>query len=167
MSKLHQSSVQSSSWQMLDRHPRQLHLAGALRLQAHRAGWLTVQRGQVWLTRDGGGDDHVLARGEQFWLQPGDSVVIEPWRVDGTAQMGWLLGSEAMVQVPALRRGRRAATTGLAEGVAGAGLRGLAAVLRAAAGRLLAAARSAEAMASRAQGSIRAGDSMASCGAVQ
>jgi hypothetical protein len=162
MFKLHQSSTPSSSWQVLDRQPRQLYLAGALRLQARRAGWLAVQRGQVWLTRDGGGDDHVLQRGEQFWLQAGDSLVIEPWRSEASAQLGWLLGAPAArgAQAPGLRRLPAA-------GLADAGWRGLAAVLRGVAGRLLAAARSAEAMASRAQGSIRAGDSMASCGALQ
>lgn len=163
MFKLHQSAAPSSSWQVLDRQPRQLHLAAALRLQARRSGWLAVQRGQVWLTRDGGGDDHVLQRGQQVWLEAGDGLVIEPWRHDTSAQLGWLLGAPAaapvasatVVQVSDLRL------------APAAGLRGLAAVLRALAGRLLAAARKAEAMASRAQGSIRAGDSMASCGALQ
>lgn len=157
MSKLHQST----SWQVLDRQPREVHLTSVLRLQARRSGWLVVQGGQVWLTRDGGGDDHVLGRGEQFWLQSGESLVIEPWQTGGSAQLGWQLGSEARVQRPALRREAAGA------GVAAVAWRGLAVVLRGAAGRLLAAARSAEAMASRPQGSIRAGDSIASCGAVQ
>lgn len=151
---------QSTSWQVLDRAPRQLHLSGALRVQARHSGWLAVQGGRIWLTRDGGGDDHVLGSSEQFWLQAGEGAVIEPWQAGGNAQLAWQLGSEAVVQRPALRRN---ADAGLAAGA----WRGLAAVLRTAAGRLLAAARSAEAMASRPQGSIRAGDSIASCGAVQ
>lgn len=157
MTSLHQSSLsQSSAWQVLDRQPRQLHLGGALRLQARQSGWLAIQRGRVWLTRDGDGDDHVLARGDQIWLQAGDGLVVEPWQASVSAQLGWLLGAPvaAPAQAPALPR-------------AAAGWRGLAAALRAAFGRLPLAARSAEAMASRAQGSIRAGDSIASCGAVQ
>lgn len=151
---------------MLAEQPRHLHLSGALRLQARSAGWLRVQRGQVWLTRDGGADDHVLDRGEQFWLQAGDGLVIEPWKAGGSAQLAWAVGSEAghggLAQRPVLRPAARREA-----GAAGAVLLAFAAVLRGAAGRLLAAARSAEAMASRPQGSIRAGDSIASCGAAQ
>jgi len=158
MTKQHQST----SWQMLARQPRHLHLAGALRLQARSAGWLSVQRGQIWLTRDGDADDHVLSRGEQFWLQAGEGLVIEPWQAGDSAQLAWAEGCDTAsarpVQRPALRRDT---------GAAAAGWRLAAAVLRAAAGRLLAAARSAEARASRPQGSIRAGDSIASCGAAQ
>lgn len=158
MTKQHQST----SLQMLAEQPRHLHVAGALRLQARSAGWLRVQRGQIWLTRDGGGDDHVLDRGEQFWLQAGDGLVIEPWQSGDSAQLAWALGSEAPAQRPVLRPAVRRES-----GAAGAALLALAAVLRGAAGRLLAAARSAEAMADRPQGSIRAGDSIASCGAAQ
>lgn len=161
MTSLHQSSqAQSTSWQVLDRQPRQMHLGGALRLQARQSGWLAIQRGRVWLTRDGGGDDHVLGRGDQIWLQAGEGLVVEPWQAGASAQLGWLLGAAvgAPVQVAALPRdGARFE----------AGWRGLAAALRAAFGRLPLAARSADAIARRAQGSIRAGDSIASCGAVQ
>ena len=157
MSKQHQST----SWQVLAKPARQLRLDGATRLHARAGGWLSVVDGRVWITRDGGGLDHVLERGERFWLAPGQGVVAEAWSADG-ARLAWALPGEARVQEPV--RGLAARP---AEGLAEAGWRGVAALLRAAAGRLLAAARSADAMASRAQGSIRAGDSMASCGAAQ
>lgn len=159
MSALHQSRA-VSSWQVLDAPARQLPLGGVLRLQARRSGWLAVQRGRVWLTRDADADDHVLDRGEQLWLRAGESLVVEPWRAGAGAHLAWQQGSadEAIaVQAAGLRR----------EGLAADAWRGAAAVLRGAAGRLLAAARSAEARASRAQGRISAGDSMASCGALQ
>jgi hypothetical protein len=156
MSKLHQST----SWQVLARPARQLRLDAATRLQARSGGWLTVTHGRVWITRDEGGLDHVLGSGERFWLAPGQGVVAEPWRAAEGARMAWQQPQAAVAQDPARRLAERPAT-----GVAEAGLRGVAALLRAAAGRLLAAARSADA--SRAQGSIRAGDSMASCGAAQ
>ena len=155
---------------MLAEQPRHLHVSGAVRLQARSAGWLRVQRGQIWLTRDGGGDDHVLDRGEQFWLQAGDGLVIEPWQSGDSAQLAWALGSEAPAQRPVLRPVVRPVMRPELHRESGAGsaaLLALAAVFRGAAGRLLAAARRAEAMASRPQGSIRAGDSIASCGAVQ
>jgi hypothetical protein len=158
MSKQHQST----SWQVLARPARHLRLDSATRLQARAGGWLSVVDGRVWVTRDGGGLDHVLERGERFWLAPGQGVVAEPWRAAEGAQLAWALPGEARAQDPARRLAARPA-----EGLVEAGLRGVAALLRAVAGRLLAAARSADDMASRAQGSIRAGDSMASCGAAQ
>ena len=158
MSKQHQST----SWQVLAKPARQLRLDGATRLHARAGGWLSVVEGRVWITRDGGGLDHVLERGERFWLAPGQGVVAEAWSAADGAQMAWALHGQAGAQEPARRFAARPAG-----GVAEAGWRGVAALLRGAAGRLLAAARSADAMASRAQGSIRAGDSMASCGAAQ
>lgn len=157
MSKLHQST----SWQMLSRQPRELRVDAVLRLQAHQGGWLAVEQGQVWITLDGGGLDHVLGSGERFWLAAGQGIVAEPWRAGEAVRLGWRQPSERPVPRPAQRLGAR--RPGLVE----AGWRGVAVALRAAAGRLLAAARSADVMASRAQGSIRAGDSMASCGALQ
>lgn len=158
MSKQHQST----SWQVLARPARQLRLEGATRLHARAGGWLSVVDGRVWITHDGGGLDHVLERGERFWLAPGQGVVAEAWSAADGAQLAWALPGQAGAQEPARRLAARPA-----EGLAEAGWRGVAAVLRGVAGRLLAAARSADAMASRAQGSIRAGDSMASCGAAQ
>lgn len=158
MSKQHQST----SWQVLARTARHLRLDSATRLHARSGGWLSVVDGRVWITHDGGGLDHVLERGERFWLAPGQGVVAEPWRAADGVQLAWALPGEARVQDPVRRLAARPA-----DSVAGAAWRGVAALLRAAAGRLLAAARSADDMASRAQGSIRAGDSMASCGAAQ
>jgi uncharacterized protein (DUF1501 family) len=158
MSKQHQST----SWQVLARTARHLRLDSATRLHARAGGWLSVAEGRVWITHDGGGLDHVLERGERFWLAPGQGVVAEAWRAGEGAQLVWAMPGESRVQEPSRRWAARPAE-GLVEG----GLRGVAALLRGAAGRLLAAARSADAMASRAQGSIRPGDSMASCGAAQ
>jgi hypothetical protein len=156
MSKLHQST----SWQMLDRTARRLRLDAVTRLQARQDGWLTVQEGRVWITRDGGGLDHVLQAGERFWLREGEGLVVEPWRRGELGCLGW--------QLPAAASAQRLAPRPRAEaGFSGAAWSALARALRGAAERLLAAARSADAMASRAHGSIRAGDSMASCGAAQ
>lgn len=156
MSELHQST----RWQMLDRTARRLRLDAVTRLQARQDGWLAVQEGRVWITRDGGGLDHVLQPGERFWLREGDALVIEPWRRGELACLGWQLPVAETVQRLAPRARADAGFSGAAWGAVARALRG-------AAGRLLAAARSADAMASRAQGSIRAGDSMASCGAAQ
>lgn len=146
---------QSSALQTLSATPRRLHLCGALQLRARQAGWLWVDGGQVWITRDGGGPDHVLVAGERLFVARGERVLGEPWRVGETACLRWALAAPAPVaQAAGLRRGVR-------EGV----LRGAAAGLRALAGRLALAARKAEASARRAQGAISAGDSIASAGA--
>jgi hypothetical protein len=148
-------SHQSSSLAMLDHHQRDLHLDSAQRLHMRRAGWIHVEAGMVWLTRDGGGVDHVLSPGERLWLGRGESAVVEPWQLGEAANLRW--GAAEAVAQPAR----------LARGLAGGVARALAAALRGVAGRLLLAARSAEVMANRAQGCISAGDSMASSGAVQ
>lgn len=149
----HQSG---SALQPLARPARQLHLQAALALQASTGGWLQVQCGRVWLTRDGEAADHVLSAGARLHLGPGQRVVVEPWWAGQAAELAWAAGAGPPVARPAAN-----------QALAGALLRGLAAVLRAAAGRLAAAARSADARARRAQGSIPAGDSMASSGALQ
>ncbi len=87
---------QSSALQPLDAVPRQLHLAGVLRLQAQKAGWLTVDRGQVWLTRPGDFIDHVLASGERLYLGRGEQVLAEPWRAGVPAQLCWAAGGGAV-----------------------------------------------------------------------
>jgi Protein of unknown function (DUF2917) len=38
-------------------------LRNAQRARAPDAGWLEVVSGRAWITRDGGGDDHVLGAG--------------------------------------------------------------------------------------------------------
>ena len=73
---------QSGTLQMLSATPRQGRLAGALRLQAGSAGWLWVDSGAVWITRQGEGIDHVLSAAEALYLGRGDQVVAEPWHTD-------------------------------------------------------------------------------------
>ena len=150
---------QSSAWQALASVPRELRIHEVLHLQARAAGWLAVCRGPVWITRDGGGDDHVLDAGERLWLGRGEAVVVEPWQAGGSARLHWLQAAPQAQAVGAQARG------GLRWPAAA--LRGTAWALRGLAGRLLLAARSAERIASRAQGSIRAGDSIAASGALQ
>ena len=177
MNKWHQSSSQ----QVLATTPRQVYLAGLLRLQARRAGWIRVEAGAVWLTCQGDAADHVLAAGDRLWLGAGVQMLAEPWRAGEAVRLAWSTGAAAVPQPG--RRGLRAmpgraAVPGLAGpasplldavwgGAWGAARTTAARGLRAVAGRLAAAARSAEAMASRAQGSICAGDSIASSGALQ
>jgi hypothetical protein len=158
MSQVHQSSA----LQTLSATPRRLHLRGPLQLQARQAGWLWVDDGQVWITRTGGGADHVLAAGECLFVGRGERVLSEPWRVGETACLRWAQAAPA--QSPASVLTGQAA--GLRRGARDAVLRAAAAGLRALAGRLALAARRAEASARRAQGAISAGDSMASAGAL-
>lgn len=158
MSMMHQFSAV----QVAGGAPRTWRIDGVRHVVARQAGWLAVTLGTVWVTQDGGGMDHVLGPGERLWLGRGESFVVEPWRAGEPAQLSW---RECGVtgQAPAGAQGLRLAGGGVPRALGFA----LAAGLRAVAGRLLLAARSAEAMASRAQGSISAGDSMASSGAVQ
>ena len=102
-------------------------------------GELSVLKGRVWLTTQGDGDDHVLSRGERLVLPAGTDVVIEPWDRGQGAVLRW---------AP-----RRA-------GVHALGLRALVA------GFFAALPRRAASNAHRAHGAIRAGDSVASSGAV-
>jgi hypothetical protein len=131
--------------------PGSLALPGARRWAATGAGWIAVQAGRAWLTRDGDPDDHVLATGERLWLKRGDVVTAESWR---PGEPAWLVWRPEPVQPLAL------VFAGALTRAVARGARGLAA-------RLLALARSAEASACRAQGSICAGDSIASAGALQ
>ena len=149
MSKWHQSG----SLQTLTGTPRQLHLAGLLRLQAQRTGWLQVADGKVWITRKGDCVDHVLATGDGLWLGAGEQLLAEPWRTGEAVDLRWV--QTAAAPAPRLALGRGVAWRAAARG------------LRAVAGRLAAAARSAEAMANRAQGSIRPSDAIASSRTLQ
>lgn len=164
------TSHQSSTLQVVSTTPRRLHLQGVLQLQARHAGWLRVDSGRVWITRSGDAGDHVLAGGEAIALNRGQALLLEPWRVGEAASLRWDVGRGAAsgdqpVDRPPVLRRRPAA--GPWRNAAGAAWLAWARALRGAAGRLAAAARSAEAMASRAQGSISAGDSIASSGALQ
>ena len=171
---------QSAALQTLAGTPRQLRLESVLQLRARCAGWLQVEQGAAWITRDGDAVDHVLAAGDGLWLGHGERVLAEPWRLGQAVGLRWAAGAGTAdwpQGLPVLRRPLAeaprpplAATRrllALTRPSAGAAWQLLARGLRGAAGRLAAAARSAEAMASRAQGSICAGDSIASSGALQ
>ena len=54
-----------------------------------RRGQLTVLSGQVWLTRRGDPDDHVLHAGQCMWLTPADDAVVEQWQRDQPASLHW------------------------------------------------------------------------------
>lgn len=149
---------QSANRRQLGGRPTAWRVGQAQRLRVRRSGWLSVSQGQVWLTRDGDDADHVLAVGEPLHLHRGEAVIVEPWHVQQGAGLRWQQDAPYL-QVRGLR--------GRAGVALDAGLRGVAGLLRGAAGRLLLAARSAEAMASRAQGNICAGDSIACSGALQ
>jgi len=97
-----------------------------------------VTQGRLWLTRVGTPD----APADDIWLTAGDSLALDSgseWVAEG-----WSETSFQLLVPPCTRTGLRFFLAGLA--------------LR---------ARSAASMASRAQGRIRAGDSMASSGALQ
>lgn len=102
-------------------------------------GELTVLKGRVWVTGQGDGDDLVLSRGERLHIVAGTDVVVEPWDRAQGAVLHWA----------PQRRGAHAL-----------GLRALAG------GFFAALARRAASNASRAHGCIKAGDSIASSGAV-
>lgn len=126
---------------MKSQSQRILSLApGEARRVGAGAGELTVLRGRVWLTgRCGPADDAdlVLSPGDSLRLADADGAVIESWRRGEGAELRWQ---------------PRAQRPGLA-GLAGAFFAAL--------------ARTAASSASRAQGCISAGDSMASSGAVK
>lgn len=114
------------------------------------AGEITVLRGRVWLTRDAGpgeDSDHVLAPGDSLVVADGQAVVAEAWGHGEVASLRW------QPRTPVLQRLPR---TGLAG-----------AFFAAAFGAFAARPRSAAPSASRAQGCIKAGDSIASSGAVK
>ncbi|MEZ5717059.1 MAG: DUF2917 domain-containing protein [Burkholderiaceae bacterium] len=62
----------------------------ALSLRPQDRGVLRVARGRVWLTL-GDGYDHVLAAGDAMALEPGYTVVLEPWAAPGAqdAAFAW------------------------------------------------------------------------------
>ena len=113
-------------------------------------GELTVVEGRVWLTRDNDLGDHVVEPGERLRIAVGDNAVIEPVCRDATVTLRWTPRRQTFIGAL------------LAEP-----LRGLAFLAGLAAGGFAALARSAAASASRAQGCISGGDSMASSGALK
>ncbi len=116
--------------------------------------WLLPRSGSVWVTRDGDLNDYVLGVGQRLALARGDNVIVSAWHEGQPALWDWSPMQPA-------RRYR------LARDAAGLAFDAAARVLRGAADGLAALARSAAAMACRAQGSIRCGDSIASAGTVQ
>ena len=113
-------------------------------------GELTVLEGRVWLTRDSDLGDHRVEAGERLRLGVGENAVIEPWDAGHAVSVQW--------------KPRR---QGFFGAVLAEPLRALAWALGALAGGFNALARSATASASRAQGCISGGDSMASSGALK
>lgn len=113
-------------------------------------GELTVLEGRVWLTRDSDLGDHRVDAGERLRLAVGENAVIEPWDAGHAVSVHW--------------KPRR---QGFFGAVLAEPLRALAWALGGLAGGFAALARSAAASASRAQGCISGGDSMASSGAVK
>lgn len=103
-------------------------------------GELTVLRGRVWLTGECGDADQILSPGQSLRVSDAQAVVIEAWDRGAGASVRW--------------QARRPLLQGLP-------LRGLAGAFFAA------LARSAASSASRAQGCIKAGDSIASSGALK
>jgi Protein of unknown function (DUF2917) len=116
--------------------------------------WLLPRAGNVWATREGDLNDYVLGAGERLALARGDRVAVGAFDAAQPAVWEW-----QPMHAPRRYRRLRAALA--------FGLDAAARVLRGAADGLAALARSAAAMACRAQGSIRCGDSIASAGTVQ
>jgi hypothetical protein len=80
-------------------------------LRTRRAGCLTVAAGQVWLTRQGDLDDHVLSPGQTVCLRADERVVVEPWASGTLVQLAWRSDqprARALRWVDAVRTGARA-----------------------------------------------------------
>jgi len=126
------------------------------------AGEFAVLSGRVWITRLGDVDDYVLEAGERFFLEPADRILIEPWTAGQAVEVAW----KPHAQRPRAEALPRDAAAFVLRALAGAAA-SVAFGLRRAELGFDALARSAAAMARRAQGCIRAGDSMASAGTVR
>lgn len=122
------------------------------RLLVAEPAWLIALGERLWVTRQNDPADYVLAAGERMFARRGDRLVVGPFDRGMTAD--WELQRAARAQAWPRR-------------LVGAGFDAAARALRGAADGLAALARSAAAMACRAQGCIKAGDSMASAGTVQ
>jgi hypothetical protein len=130
-------------------------------VRTRRAGRLTVAAGRAWVTRQGDLDDHVLAAGQQLALGADERVVIEPWDGRSAVRLAWS-GDQRAGVLRALER-LAAGARRLRAALLGA----TAAILDALGVRALAWARTAQARAKRAQGSIAGAESSASSGALQ
>ena len=133
----------------------------AMSLRARHASELVVVGGRVWATLDtlhgaaaGGSEDLILEAGAHLPLAAGQRVVLEPLRDPGSAQVSVALQRQTRsYPLPALLREAWAVLRGAALGA----LRGALAGARAA---------RAASSASRAQGAMACGESMASSGAL-
>ena len=132
----------------------QVLMRNAQRWVAPQAAWLVARDGELWVTRSGDLDDHVLASGERLAVARGDDLVLQAWRGDQPAVWDW------QPLLPARRYGLRGEVLAWVWARAARALRG-------AAEGFAALARSAAARACRAQGCISAGDSIASAGTLQ
>ena len=118
--------------------------------------WLVATGARLWVTRHGDPDDHVLGPGDRISVVRGDRLVVGPWVPGDAATWSWQPYRATQPGGYGWRRRALAPVLALA-----------ARVLRGTADRLADLARSAAAMARRAQGCINSGDSMASAGTVQ
>jgi hypothetical protein len=118
--------------------------------------WLVAVGARLWVTRHGDPHDHVLGPGDRLSVACGDRLVVGPWEPGDAAAWSWQPSRAPQPGGYGWRRRALAPVLALA-----------ARVLRGAADGLADLARSAAAMACRAQGCIKAGDSMASAGTVQ
>ena len=132
-----------------DRTLRRLSSGQAMRL-GRLGGDLSVVEGRVWLTRDGDLGDHFIEPGQKVRLAVHEEAVISPARTGETITVRW--------------NPRRQGYFGALRAVP---FRGLALAAGFLARGFAALARSAAASASRAQGCISGGDSMASSGALK
>ncbi len=103
--------------------------------------WLTALGGRLWVTRDGDLNDYVLDLGQRIAVGRGDRVTVGAWQPGEATQWTWTPAAEPP------RYGFLRAGVALAFGAASRALRG-------AADGFAALARSAAAIASRAQGCI-------------
>ena len=124
------------------------------RFVAPQRARLRVRGGTVWVTRGGDPQDHVLSSGECLAIDRGDDLVLQAWRNDAPAVWDW----QPLAARPRQRLRRAVPAWAWSR---------WARALRGAADGFAALARSAAANASRAQGCISAGESIAAGGAVQ
>lgn len=134
----------------LDRNSTQRLTAGQALQLGRLGGEITVLEGRVWLTRDNDLGDFVFEPGQRVRLAVGEHGVVESLDAEHPAVFRWNPRRQTFVGAV------------LAEP-----LRGLAFLTGVAARGFAALARSAADSACRAQGSISAGDSMASSGALK
>ena len=145
---------------------RDVLLGGQVVRVEHAPGEFTVIDGRVWLTRRGDPHDHLLERGASLRLGRGDAALVESWDAGRSATVRWRrLGHQPLRAGAFVRAGLAASLRGLARGTAAAA--GALRLAETALAGLSAWARNAASNASRAQGSIAGGESIASCGALK